>query len=110
MPESTDSAPSENQAPFQTCSICAEIPSYARAFQKGGQEQDDTYLPAQSAQLEFIEEIKSSVYLRQCPECKTLYLYKTYYDFLVSGSEDEQILIRLAHRDDANKHLDYWDR
>jgi len=42
--------------------------------------------------------------LRQCPLCKTIYLYTTDYEYLVNGSEDEQTLTRLAPAE-AEKYL-----
>lgn len=34
--------------------------------------------------------------LRQCPECRTYYLYRTDYEYLVNGTEDDQYLARLS--------------
>lgn len=96
--------------PYQHCSICAELGDYHRALQKGGHEEEDTYLPANSARLKLVRQINGHAYLHQCPECQTFYLYKTYYEFLVSGSEDEQILIRLKDETEAEKYADYWLR
>ena len=43
--------------------------------------------------------------LQQCPECQTYYLYRTNYEYLVYGSEDEQFLQRLAD-EAAAKYLE----
>ncbi len=37
--------------------------------------------------------------LKQCPECKTYYLYETDYEFLAFGSEDEEFLTRLTENE-----------
>jgi hypothetical protein len=44
--------------------------------------------------------------LQQCPECGTYYLYRTDYEFLVNGSEDEEFLTRLTD----NEAAEYLER
>ena len=82
------------------CSICSQLRDYERGFQVGGREAEDTFLPGASAQLKNVCEIypggNRTPVLQQCPECGTHYLYETEYEFLVSGSEDEQRLTRLT--------------
>ena len=42
--------------------------------------------------------------LKQCPECGTYYLYRTDYEYLVNGSEDEEVLTRLKP-EEATEYL-----
>jgi hypothetical protein len=72
------------------------------AFQKYGRD-DNTFLPDEASKLQTISDLKQGssreLKLKQCPECKTYYLYKTDYEYLVNGSEDEQSLTRLSVND-----------
>ncbi len=87
----------------EICSICSKLRDFERGFQKGGREEEDTWLPAEAASLVDVHEVRPganrSPVLRQCPECDTHYLYETGYEFLASGSEDEQRLTRLTDRE-----------
>jgi len=37
--------------------------------------------------------------LKQCAACGTYYLYETDYEYLVNGSEDEEVLTRLKEEE-----------
>lgn len=39
--------------------------------------------------------------LQQCPECRAYYLYRTDYEFLVNGSENDEYLSRLTDAEAA---------
>lgn len=94
------------------CRICSQIGDFERGSQKGGREQEDTFLPAAADELALVRDLSSpgialpeigvnvpSSRLRQlraCPACGTFYIYFTDYEFLYGGSEDEQILDRLT--------------
>lgn len=82
------------------CSICSQLKDYERGFQVGGREEEDTFLPAAASRLKKVRDLKPEgcryMYLEQCPECEAYYLYKSDYEYLAFGSEDEQILERLT--------------
>lgn len=87
------------------CSICTLLRDTEWAMQKHGREEEDTELPAAAWKLETIRELKPgenrSPILKQCPECRTFYVYKDIYDYLATGSEDEQRLTRYPSEVDA---------
>lgn len=91
------------------CSLCRSLKDHESAYQKYGWEDDNTYLPAAAGQLKTVIDLKPGntsrqLILRQCPECRTYYLYRTDYEFLVGGSEDEEHLTRLTD-EEAAKYL-----
>jgi hypothetical protein len=79
---------------------CSGLSDNEIANQKYGWEEDNTYLPEAASRLKVIRDFRPNdsrkLQLRQCPECGTFYLYRTDYEFLVNGSEDEETLIRLS--------------
>lgn len=94
----------------QNCSYCSPLEDYERGFQKSG---EGTFLPQAAEKLAILYDLKPGFFnlggnpplqvpssrllqLRQCPQCETFYLYRTDYEFLWGGSEDEQILERLT--------------
>ncbi len=87
-------------APGRPCGICAGLPDEAYAFQKYGWEDGNTYLPAAAEQLVVVRDFRPygsrKLEIQQCPECGTYYLYRTDYEYLVNGSEDEEFLTRLT--------------
>jgi Domain of unknown function (DUF3601) len=86
------------------CSICRTIGDREYALQVGGRPDECTYLPAAVENLRLVRELPESTesdepgsrYLQECPECRTYYLYRTTYEYIVYGSEDEQFLRRLT--------------
>ncbi len=91
------------------CSICSSLKDQEAAFQKYGWEENDTYLPAAYNQLDEVVNLKPhdssrQLKLLQCPECHTYYLYRTDYEYLVNGSEDEEYLTRLTP-EEATQYL-----
>jgi hypothetical protein len=95
----------------QNCSLCSSLKDYERGFQKSG---DGTFLPPAAEKLIVLYDLTPRSFnlggdpplqipssrllqLRQCPQCETFYLYRTDYEFLWGGSEDEQILERLTN-------------
>src|SRR4051812_174535 len=92
-------------APSGQCSICSQLADYESAYQKYGHPEDDTYLPAAANSLTVVRDFKPyssrKLQLQQCPQCATYYLYKTDYEFLVNGSEDEDELTRLTDAEAA---------
>jgi uncharacterized C2H2 Zn-finger protein len=90
------------------CSICSQLGDQEWASQKYGWEQNDTFLPAASHELNLIRDLKPNsaraLQLWQCPKCNTSYRYESDYEYLVNGSEDEQSLKRLS-LEEADKLL-----
>lgn len=95
----------------QNCSLCSSLNDYERGFQKSG---EGTFLPQLAEKLIILYDLNPHSFdlggnpplqipssrlmqLRQCPQCETFYLYRTDYEFLWGGSEDEQILERLTN-------------
>ena len=97
-----------NDAPHKQCKTCSSLKDQENAYQKYGWEQDSTYLPAAARQLLVIVDLRPygsrKLQLQQCPECGTYYLYTTDYEYLVNGSEDEEILMRLT-QEQATEYL-----
>lgn len=99
-------AESNPETQIRACSICSHLAEYQHGFQKGGREEEDTFLPSEAYQLKLVREIRPNggnrVWdLKQCPECGTYYEYRTDYEFLISGTEDEQELSRLTDQEAA---------
>jgi len=83
------------------CPVCSSLSDHEYAMQKYGWEQDNTYLPAAAHQLKVVRDLRPNdtsraLQLRQCPACATYYLYHSDYEYLVNGSEDEEMLDRLS--------------
>ena len=91
---------SNKAAAYLNCSICSSLADYESAYQKNGRPEDDTFLPAAFNSLQVVRDFKQhssrKLQLQQCPQCATYYLYRTDYEFLVNGSEDEEELTRLT--------------
>lgn len=88
-----------------TCSICSLLADKEWATQKFGWEEHDTSLPAAAGQLVLVRDVMPdsirALQLQQCPECGTYYLYRSDYEYLVNGTEDEQSLTRLTDQEAA---------
>jgi len=82
------------------CGICSQIKDFEVAMQKYGWPENDTSLPAAAASLVQIRQLvpfdSRTLDLWRCPQCGAYYLYKTDYEYLVNGTEDEQSLTRLT--------------
>jgi hypothetical protein len=83
----------------KSCMICSRLADTESGFQKYGSSYNDTFLPDASDKLTLVADFKQGSgrksQLKQCPDCKTFYLYETDYEYLAFGSEDEQKLTRL---------------
>ena len=100
----------ESDVAYKHCNTCSTLDNQEYAFQKNGWEQNNTYLPEAAGRLIDVKDLKPgntdrALVLRQCPDCKTYYLYRTDYEFLVGGTEDEQFLTRLT-LEEAAKYLE----
>ena len=82
------------------CSVCSVLGDFQYGFQKGGRDEDNSFIHPISDKLEEIEDRGSSGSrehkILRCPQCGTWYQYDTDYEFLVNGTEDEQTLRRMA--------------
>jgi tetratricopeptide (TPR) repeat protein len=90
------------------CSLCGTLLGEEYAFQKNGWPDNNTFLPSAANQLTILRDFRPHdsrlLQLRQCPECHTYYLYRTDYEFLVNGTEDEEFLTRLTN-EQAQEYL-----
>lgn len=86
----------------ERCSLCGDLGEYHYAMQKHGREDEDTTLPPALANLKFVKELRPgsnrSPELLRCPECGSYFLYKVGYEYLATGSEDEQELCRMTEQ------------
>ena len=100
---------SNKDAPYIHCSMCSSLADYESGYQKYGHAEGNTYLPAAADSLQVVRDFKPygsrKLQLQQCPQCATYYLYRTDYEFLVNGSEDEEELTRLT-AEEAAEHLE----
>lgn len=82
------------------CPICSSLADQESAYQKYGWEESNTRLPAAADSLLIVHDFRPystrKLQLRQCPQCATCYLYRSDYEYLVNGSEDEEHLARLT--------------
>ncbi len=94
-----------SEPPAMGCSICAQLADRESAYQKYGWPENDTYLPAAAQSLELVRDFtpygSRLLQLKRCPECGAYYLYRTDYEYLVNGSEDEEHLMRLTAEEAA---------
>ena len=84
------------------CALCSSLSDEEYAYQKYGWEEGNSYLPAASGQLVVVKDFRPgssrALQLKQCPQCGKYYLYRSDYEYLVNGSEDEEFLTRLTTR------------
>lgn len=84
----------------QHCGICSQLADWQSGFQCRRTEDENTFLPEAEKSLKVVRDLKPNfngcMFLKQCPECGTYYLYTDEYEYLAFGSEDEQILQRLT--------------
>jgi hypothetical protein len=93
------------------CDICSSLADQEYAFQKYGAEQYDTHLPEAANALKVVRDFKPhdsrKLQIWQCPGCGTCYLYRTDYEYLVNGSEDEEFLTRLTEAQAREEMMKY---
>jgi hypothetical protein len=96
------------EARHKNCSICSQLKDYEYAIQTHGREEQDTFLPKIGEQLKHIREVKPTrgryMALVRCPECGTYYTSGNDYEYLATGSEDEQFRYRITD-EEAEKLL-----
>ena len=99
---------SEQIPPHTHCQTCSSLADEQAAYQKYGWEENDTHLPTAAGRLKVVKDFapysSRKRQLQQCPDCGTYYLYRTDYEYLVNGSEDEEVLTRLKP-EEATEYL-----
>lgn len=87
------------------CPICSQLKDVETSFYKYAAPQYDQPLPAAAAQLVMVKDLglpdAENHHLRRCPHCGALYRYDASYEYHVNGSEDEEVLTRLAEPEAA---------
>jgi len=91
-----------NYIPISECKICSKLADREYAFSKYGSPDSDKEFPKEVCDLICLQSVKD--YIRRCPVCGTFYIYESSYEFLIGGSEDEQILTRLTP-DESKEYL-----
>ncbi len=90
----------ENGPRHQGCELCSSLADSEKATQKAGWEELSSRLPAAADKLVTVKDLRPGSFrkllLLQCPVCRTCYLYRTDYEYLAGGTEDEQYLTRLS--------------
>lgn len=90
------------------CSLCSSLGERETAFQKFGSPEYDTQLPSAVSQLVLVKDLRPSgsreLKVMRCPGCGDWFLYETDYEYMVNGTEDEQMLTRLSS-EEAEKRL-----
>lgn len=99
-PPLVSAAPVTTYASPARCSLCGDLGSHHFAMQKHGRENEDTFLPPAIKNLKFVKDLRPgttrSPELLRCPECGSYFLFKIGYEYLATGSEDDQELSRLT--------------
>ncbi len=82
------------------CGTCSGLKDEEYAFLKCGRQESSTSLPAAAGSLEIVRDFKPlssrALQLRRCPECGAYFLYRSDYEYLTNGTEDEEFLTRLT--------------
>ena len=96
---------SENNPPSGSstrgsCEICGRLSDVETSFTKYGWPDDDRPLPPEAGRLVPAEPTSGydaeRDHVRRCPICGTYYHYRWSYEYLVNGSEDEEVLRRIT--------------
>jgi hypothetical protein len=100
------STESNNLLPYQNCRICSQLKDDEYAIQTHGRPEEDTFIPKIAAQLKFVRSVRPDkgrhMSLSRCPECATYYTYESDYEYLATGSEEEQFLKRRSDEEAAS--------
>ena len=94
-----------HEAPRAQCGTCSGLKDEEYAFLKCGRPESSTTLPAAFKFLKVVRDFKPmssrALQLRRCPECGAYYLYRSDYEYLTNGTEDEEFLTRLTEEQAA---------
>ena len=85
---------------WETCELCSTLKDIESGFQIYGREEKDTYIPGVYLKFKVLADFypyssRKNMVL-QCPECNTYYHFTSDYEYLTSGTEDEQELKRIS--------------
>lgn len=86
-------SPLKTYIPITKCTICKHLDEEEYGFQKCGWSDSDSYLRGAASKLKNVNKSKG---FKRCPECGTFYSYSEQHEYLVDGSEEEQILRRIS--------------
>jgi hypothetical protein len=90
----------DTHIPGKPCPVCSQLKDEEYALQKFGREENNTSLPIAANLLTIVHDFRPlsnrKLQLHQCPQCASYFLYRTDYEYLVNGSEDEEFLTRLT--------------
>jgi hypothetical protein len=93
------------EAPCKQCGVCSSLSDTEYAYRKYGWPEHDSYLPDAAYALVIMRDFKPlsdrKMQLRQCPGCGSWFLYRSDYEYLVNGTEDEEFLTRLTEQEAA---------
>ena len=83
-----------------SCPICSQLGDVHISFYKYAAPEYDRPLPEASQKLVILPTLGASdpekEHVRRCPQCGRLYHYAFSYEYLVNGSEDEEVLTRMT--------------
>jgi hypothetical protein len=95
-----------NSTRHKHCSNCSQLKDYEYALQTHGRPEQDTFIPKIAEKFKHVREVKPGrgryMALVKCQGCATYYTYGTDYEYLATGSEDEQFLTRLTDEEAAD--------
>lgn len=94
-----------DEAPRTQCDVCSSLSESEFGFSKYGWPDHGVDLPDAAAALVLVKDLKPlsnrSMQLWKCPGCGAWFLYRTDYEYLTNGTEDEQFLTRLSDEEAA---------
>ena len=89
----------------RACEVCSGLSDSEYAYSKFGWPEHDTFLPDAAQNLVKVKDLRPlgsrKLQLRQCPSCGAWFLYRTDYEYLTNGTEDEEFLTRLTEEEAA---------
>ena len=89
----------------RTCEVCSGLSDSEYAYSKFGWPEHDTFLPDAAQNLVKVKDLRPlgsrKLLLLQCPACGAWFLYRTDYEYLTNGTEDEEFLTRLTEEEAA---------
>jgi hypothetical protein len=90
----------------ERCDVCGALGADEAALQRSARPDDDTHLPGAARRLELVRDLDPhggrTRHLLRCPACRSFFLYRTDYTYLVGGwTEDEEFLTRLRDAEAA---------
>jgi len=87
------------------CAICSALSDEEYGYSKYGWPEHDVPLPDAAGALVIVKDLKPlsgrKMQLWRCPGCGAFFLYRTDYEYLTNGTEDEEFLTRLTEEEAA---------